>query len=242
MTERRFTDKEVALILRRASDLEKRDSSTALTSGRGLTLSDLKEIAAEAGIDPELVSQAVTEMEGPKGLRSGSLLAGPGTVRREVRAIPQEMSRDELADLFRLVDEEVPDQGTVQEALGNVRWTSKGRFLSTQVSLEPGAGETLMRVEERYSDGIRGALHGIPTSYGFVLGLALALEGLNLGLAPGALLVLASSATGWGLGGMIWRGLSARSRVRVQRLAERLGIRAKELTLEESRGDPEEIP
>jgi len=239
MTERRFTDKEVALILRRASDLETRTSSTAMASGRGLTLSDLREIAAEAGIDPELVSRAVTEMEGPRGIRTGSLLAGPGTVQREVRAVPEELSREELADLVRVVDEEVRDQGTVQEALGHVRWTSQGRILSTQVSLEPGEGETLMRVEERYNDAIRGILHGLPAGYGFIFGLAGALEGLHLTLGPGALFVAASAAAGWGVGTAIWRGLSKGSRARVQRLTENLGLRAKELAKEAAAADPE---
>jgi len=229
MTERRFTDKEVALILRRAADLEKKTTSTSLSSGRGLTLSDLREIAVEAGIDPELVSRAVTEMEGPRGLQSGSVLAGPGTVRREVRAISGELSREEMAELVRLVDQEVTDQGTVQEALGHVRWTSQGRVLSTQVSFEPGGGETLMRVEERYNDALRGILHGLPAGYGFVFGLVGAMEGLNLAFGPGALFVMASAATGWGLGGAIWRGLSARSRSRVQALAEKLGLRAREM-------------
>ena len=239
MTERRFTDKEVALILRRASDLETRASSAAVASGRGLTLSDLREIAAEAGIDPELVSRAVTEMEGPRGIRTGSHLAGPGTVRREVRAIPEELSREELADLIRVVDEEVRDQGTVQEALGHVRWTSQGRILSTQVSLEPGEGETLLRVEERYHDALRGILHGLPAGHVFIFGLAGAMEGLHLALGPGALFVAASAAAGWGVGTTIWRGLSKGSRTRVQRLAEKLGLRARELAKEETAADRE---
>jgi hypothetical protein len=230
MTERRFTDKEVALILRRASDLEKRAPASAGSPPRGLTLRDLQEIASEAGIDPELVRQAVTEMEGPKGLPSGSLLAGPTPAQREIRATPAEISREAMAELVRLVDGEVHGQGTVQEALGHVRWTSQGRFLSTQVSLEPGDGETLLRVEERFSDAVRGAIHGIPALYGLIFGLAGALEGLDLSLVPAILFAAATTTAGWSLGGVAWRALSAASRKRVRRLAEHLGIRAKELS------------
>ena len=228
MTERRFTDKEVALVLRRAADLEKRSPSASGSSARGLTLSELKEIASEAGIDPDLVGRAVAEMEGPEGLEPTSIVIGPGTVRREVRAINGELPKEDLAELMRLVDSEVDDQGTVVEALGAVRWTGKGRFLSTQVSLEPGGGETLLRVEERYNPGIRGILHGIPASYGLVFGLAWA-EGLNLGLAPGSLVALTAAIGSWGIGSTIWRAISSRSRTRVQSLAEMLGLRAQEL-------------
>lgn len=229
MTELRFTDKEVALILRRASELEERTTARALSHGRGLTLSDLREIAAEAGIDPGLVSRAAAEMESTRGLRTGSVLAGPGTVRRDVRAIPTELPREQLAELVRVIDEEVVDQGTLQEALGQIRWTSQGRILSTQVSVEPGRGETLIRVEERYSDAVRGILHGLPASYGLIFGLAGALEGLDLALLPGISLAVASAAAGWGLGGAIWRWVSSGSRARVRRLGERLGQRAKEI-------------
>lgn len=229
MTDRRFTDKEVAIILRRASDLEKRSPSSPSSRARGLTLEDLKEIAAEAGIDPELVTRAVTEMESPRGLKEGSLLTGPGTVRREVRAVPRELTREELAELFRVVDAEVNDQGAVAEALGNFRWSSNGRFLNTQVSLDPGGGETLVRVEERFSDVIRGALHGVPASYGFIFSLAWVLESLSLGVLPETLIVLASTTASWSLGGAIWRFVSSRSKARVQRLAERLGSRSQEL-------------
>lgn len=224
MTDRRFTDKEVALILRRASDLEKKSSSTALSQDGGLTLEELKEIAGEAGIDPSLVGRAAAELESPKGLENTSLLSGPGTVQREVRTIPGELSTEELAEIFRIVDTEVADQGTVVEALGNFRWTSKGRFVSTQVSLDPSQGETMVRVEERYNDAVRGVLHGIPASYGLVFGLAAVTEALSLGVLPESLILLGSIATGWGIGTSIWRLLSSRSRTRVQRLTEKLGL------------------
>ena len=187
-----------------------------------------------------MVARAVTELATPRGLRSRSFLAAPETVQREVRATPGELAREEMAELVRLVDEEVRDQGIVQEALGHVRWTSQGRFLSTQVSLEPAGGETLLRVEERYSDAIRGVLHGIPAGYGFIFGLATALEAMNLGPLPAALFTVASVAAGWGVGGAIWRGLAGRSKARVRHLAERLGARAKAIVEGKDTDRPEE--
>ncbi|MHB1191970.1 MAG: hypothetical protein ACYC6F_02900 [Longimicrobiales bacterium] len=235
MTDRRFTDKEVALILRRASDLETRSPRSG-ASARGLTLKDLEEIASEVGIDPALVVRAVAELEGPRGLGSSSLVVGPGPVRREVRAVPRELSREELAELMRVVEIEVEDQGTVTEALGSVRWTSKGRFLSTQVSFEPSRGETLMRVEERYSQALRGILHGIPASYGAIFGLAWALEGLSLGAGGGSIVALVSASLGWGLGSGVWQVISSRSRSRVQKLAEKLGLKAQEIASDDQPG------
>jgi hypothetical protein len=228
MSDRRFTDREVALVLRRAVELEKDSSADGSASGRGLSIADLKEIAAEAGISPDVIGRAIAELESRKGLEPLSI-AGPSAVSREVRAVPRELSAKDLGELIRIVDQEVADQGTVQEALGTVRWTSQGRFLSTQVSLEPSQGETLMRVEERYTEAIRGAIHGIPASYGFLLSLVAALEGLNLGFPIVPILGVVGAVVGWSLGDLLWRGLAKKSRSRVRALAERLSQTASRL-------------
>jgi hypothetical protein len=130
---------------------------------------------------------------------------------------------------MRVVDQEVEAQGTVVEALGGVRWTSNTRFLSTQVSVEPSGEDTLLRVEERYSDTIRGPLHGVPASWGLILGLALGLEGLSLALPLVIVLTAITAMVGWGVGDLVWRGISARSRERVRGLTEHLTTEASRL-------------
>ncbi|MFC1661881.1 hypothetical protein ACFL3S_10605, partial [Gemmatimonadota bacterium] len=182
----------------------------------------------EAGINPEVIGRAVAELESRKGLEPITLL-GPSNVNREVRAVPHELSRDALSELVRIVDQEVADQGTVQEALGCVRWNSQSRLRSTQVSLEPSQKETLLRVEERYSAGLRGALHAIPTSYGVMLSLPIWLEGLNLGVPATVVLAALSGVIGWGVGDVIWRRIARKSRSRVRALAERLSQTASRL-------------
>jgi hypothetical protein len=42
MTERRFTDREIGLILKRAVELEERPSSAGVSGGRGLNLRELQ--------------------------------------------------------------------------------------------------------------------------------------------------------------------------------------------------------
>ncbi len=238
MAERRFTDDEVALVLKRAAELERRSPSPTGARARGLTLRDLEEIAEEAGIEPTLIAQAVREMAGVRRFAKSNSLTGPPTTHREVRAVPRELTREELAELIRLVDDEVADQGVVQEALGSVRWTGKGRFLSTQVAVEPGEGETLVRVEERFTPQFKGALQGVPAGYGLMFGYVAALEWLAAGVVPGTLLALGATLVGWGVGGALWRFFSSRSRGRVRRLAEALGLRAEEMVQDSDWQDP----
>ncbi len=48
---RRYTEEKVGLILRRATEMQQSDPDR--TDPAGLTLAELEDIAAEAGIDPE---------------------------------------------------------------------------------------------------------------------------------------------------------------------------------------------
>jgi hypothetical protein len=102
-------------------------------------------------------------------------------------------------------------------------------LVSTQVSVEPSGDDTLLRVEERYSDSIRGPLHGILGSLGLVSGLANGLETFSLALPLVIVLTAITAMAGWGLGDLIWRGISAKSQDRVRRLMEHLTAEASRL-------------
>ena len=221
MTERRFTDQDVAVILRRASEL---DRGSHDTGGRGLSLQDLQDIGREVGIDPEVVRRAASEVSRRERVHLDALF-GATPVHRQLRAVAGELGREELTELVRVVDARVPAQGTVAEALGTIRWNSSERFLSRQVSFEPSTEDTLIRVEERFPDRVRAMLHAIPAAYGLVFGLALGLK-LVGGLVAGAAFSAVLAAMGWTAGRPIWNVLAGRSRRRVEALADELAERA----------------
>jgi len=225
MSERHFTDQDVAQILQRASELDKQSGDLSLV--RGLSLSELEGIAKDVGINPEMVSRAVAELGRSQSGVPRALL-GRSTTNHQTQVVPDELSRNALAELVSVVDQSVPAQGTIGEALGSVRWSSSDRILSRQVVLRPSQRETLIRVEERYSDAVRGALHGIPAAYGTVFGLALGLEGIG-GIAPGLTFAAILGSSGWALGRMIWNAISRRSRSRVDALTEKLTAEANRL-------------
>ncbi len=62
MTERRYTEDEVARIFERAADPEQA-SRRRLAAGEGLTLGELQEIGREVGIAPEAVEDAARSLE-----------------------------------------------------------------------------------------------------------------------------------------------------------------------------------
>lgn len=217
---RRFTDREVALVLRRASEI---DESEGPGSGKGLTLQDLRDIASEVGISPEAVTKAVASLDGTLG-RDGSYLGAP-LVQRAVRAVPIDLDPSSVAQLMRLVDERASGAGSVAEALGSVRWTSSASLRSTQVSVTPGPGETVIQVVEKSEPRTRVLLHAIPTFWGGAFGAAL-LGPLGLAGAGAAGAIVLGAAAGGATGRAIWNLVSRRSRKRVEELAAELAREA----------------
>ncbi len=64
MSVRIYSQEEISSIIRRAVELEAERSVTGgSSSGKGLTISELEQIAAESGIDPELVQKAARDFE-----------------------------------------------------------------------------------------------------------------------------------------------------------------------------------
>ena len=94
--ERRYDDEEVGKLLKRATELQRRDPSTGTGSSTGgLSLRELEEIAAEAGIDPSYLRRAAAEAESqPTDESLGSRLAGESLSIIQETVIPGELTSE----------------------------------------------------------------------------------------------------------------------------------------------------
>jgi len=217
---RRFTDREVALVLRRASEMDLPAEGEAAS---GLSLNELREIAKEVGITTEAIDRAVASLD--RGQRVVPGLAGAPRVRKAVHAVPGELDQDGIARLMRLVDERTDNAGTISEALGSVRWTGQDRLKSTRISVTPRGGETTIEVVEKAEPRLRRILHLVPASWGLILAPALfpTLGGSALAAAG---IFAGATAVGAGVGRAVWTLVSAASGRRVRRLAEGIATEA----------------
>jgi hypothetical protein len=213
---RRFTDREVAMVLRKASEL---DESDGVEAGSGLSHRDLTEIAAEVGISAEAIDRAVAALD--RGRDLGPTLTGAPLVRKAVHAVPAALREEDIARLIGLVDERTDAAGSVTEALGSVRWTSSDRFKSTRVSITPGETETSIEVVEKVTPRLRRVIHLIPPVWGLALAGAFT-SGLQLSAIGAAAGVGLGIAGGLAAGRGAWNLLSRLSERRVKRLAEEL--------------------
>ena len=148
-------------------------------------------------------------------------------MHKAVHAVRGELNEEALGQLIRVVDDETNSVGAIAEALGSVHWTTGDRSHSTQVSLTPGNGETVIQVVEKVQPRLRRVSQLMPAAWGlmFTGGMIGAMDlnalGTSLGLAASVLL-------GGGLGRLLWNRLSARSGERVERLAAALSRHAYE--------------
>lgn len=219
---RRFTDREVALVLRRASEMDQVEG----TAAAGLSLEDLQEIGQEVGISADAIARAVSSLETKGSSLSG--LAGAPLVHKAVRAVSGELNEAALSSLVHVVDERADGAGAVSQALGSLRWTSSDRFRSLQVSITPAAGETRIQVVEKAKPRIRGIVQLVPAAWGLMFAMPLVGASVVGGLAVAG--VLAGGAlVGGAIGRGVWSLLSARSERRVAGLAEELSAGAHDL-------------
>ena len=186
------------MVLRKASEIEEREGSAG--SG-GLSLEDLQEIAQEVGIAPEAIAKAVDGLD--TGRVRTHLLAGAPAAHKAVHAVRGELNDEALGQLIGLMDDETDSAGAISEALGTVRWTASDRLQTTQVSLTPQNGETVIQVVEKVRPRWTGAT-AAGTAAAFV----------------------AAALAGEAAGRFFWNRLSARSRARVERLAATLSRHA----------------
>ena len=228
---RRFTDREVALVLRKAVELDEQRGSG---DGGGLSIGDLREIGKEVGISADAIDRAAQTLERP--LAPGYRLAGAPLVHKAIRAVPAELSEEAIAELVRVIDEETDTNGAVSEALGSVRWIGSDRLKSKLVAVTPRDGETTIQVVEKTVVRLRNAVTLVPALWGVILAMpAIAVTGGLLGAAMG----VGAAVLGGGAGRAVWSALSARSARRVERLADRLTERASHATPPAALPEPE---
>lgn len=180
---RRYGEKEVGLILKRATELSQ--SAPEPTEGGGLTIEDLEDIAAEAGIDPRYLRDAAAELDtrGPTPEGAERLLGGPLMVELE-RRVQGEVPEDRWDDVIHEISRAADGQGHPSVIGRTLSWVlsdpNRQRFL--QVTVSNREGETVIRIEERMQQ-LAGAIYGgLIGGMGGGLGL-----GVGLGVGIGAL-------------------------------------------------------
>jgi len=188
---RRYDESEISRLLERTAELQR--STPASPSPSGLTLGELEEIAAEAGLDVTHLQRAARELEfggsseGGGGI--GQTLAGAPTRIVIERILPFEAPESAFARVVPLIQIAAENPGTASQVGKTMTWQSQNPSnpRTLQILIAVRSGETLVRIEERYG-GLAGALYGGIMGGGS--GLAVGGGGLIGGLAGSTALMV----------------------------------------------------
>lgn len=183
---RRYGDNEIGLILKRAAELQRQEPAAG-TEGSGLTLPELEEIAAEAGIDPRYLRRAAAEVdEGGTKFDSGKasyFLGAPLTIELD-RTLSGEVPEEDFALFVPDIQQAAGGHGQASALGRTFTWQSStpGGERSLQVTVTSRDGRTRIRIEERLSSLAGQLFGGMLGGGGGGIGL-----GIGLGVGIGAL-------------------------------------------------------
>lgn len=181
---RRFSEKEVAHIIKRASELQQEEAPTESTNG--MSLAELEQVAREAGLDPALVRRAATDLDTRVTDRKPSAFVGAPTTLSLERTIEGEIPPDEFEPMVLEMNRVLGLVGTATTLGRSLQWTVTGmgrRRASTrtlQVTVTPRNGRTTIRMEEPLGQLAGGLFAGL------MAGLGGGLSGPAMGIGLGA--------------------------------------------------------
>lgn len=193
---RRFTDREVREILKRAVE----DGPTRTVAARGgISLAELKSIGKEVGIDPSRLddaARAVLQNENPS---SNPIIGAPTNLRhKETVNAPLDPTRN--AELLSAIRRVMGLPGDVSEISGSLEWRTKGGSVERLVSVFSQGGTTTIEAFANLRQMAVGSVAlGISALVFFLVGVTLSIEETTLNLAGVALSGGFLAAVCWGL-------------------------------------------
>ena len=226
--ERRYNEKEVSRLLKRAAELQR--SSPAAPNPTGFSLAELESIAAEAGLDATHLRQAAMELDAagmgafPPGI--GRTLAGAPLKIVLERTLSVEAPETAFAALVPMIQIAADAPGQASQVGRTLTWHSQNpsnpRGLQILVSVS--SGQTHIRIEERYG-GVAaavfaGGLGGIGGGIGIGMGGAIggALGSVALAVALPIVIITAT----WAGGRTLFRSIVSRRTRVLEQLLERI--------------------
>jgi len=147
LDDRKFTDREVRAILKKAVE---KTPSRALGSGTGLSLAELKAIGGEVGIDPARLEDAARSVVTHESNRRAGLLGSPRVMNLE-RRVPGEFVAAEAPEILAIIRRTIGHQGSTQEIQGSLEWSATNEVIDRYVTLSAKDGETAIRASSNLS-------------------------------------------------------------------------------------------
>ncbi len=234
---RRYNDSEVREIVKRASEIE----ASTPTAGGAMTVGSVEALAAEVGIAPEAVREAVRSLRtGSAGspapgelVRPNAWIGGPTRLSYE-RVVEGEVPEAEFPTLVEEIRRVLNHPGQVSQLGRSFSWTSArsaGTTRGIEVAVSVRGGRTRITAQESLGNLIGGIFGGVGGGVGGG-GLGLVLPaGAALAGTVGAVLIVPLWLAGVYVGARVIYRRSVKARARqLEELTDRLASLVQELT------------
>ena len=221
---RRYTDREMALILKRAAELQEQGPSTGIRE-QSYTLLELEQVAAEVGIDPRYVVEAANAVDAEPTTKRAPLLGAPTTYQVS-RFVEGEVPEAEFAELLDAIRRVTGRHGEVNRVLGSLEWRTMGPRGETYVTISPRQGKTAMRIGGQYGLGA-GLVYGVVGTIGAAL---LVGTSVSTGSAIDLGTLAAVGAGSYLAARTAWQVVAARTERRLRKILEEVTLRVMRVT------------
>jgi hypothetical protein len=221
MTERRYSEEEIAAIFERAAQAQQ-TARRQLAPGEGMTLAELQEIGRDVGLPAELVADAARSIDRGGRPTSRKFLGLPIGVGRTIQ-LDRQLSEEDWQQLVADLRETFDARGSIRYDGPFRQWTNG----NLQALLEPTQTGHRLRLQT-----VKGDARGLMTAGLGILGVGAATAIASLltgGLAalPTGLVFLSVIGLGlFGLGALRLPGWARQRRTQMQAVAERLALAA----------------
>ncbi len=157
---RRYNDQEVGLILQKALE-PRREAQQLEVDGGGLSLDQIKEIAAEVGIEPARIELAAASLVEPTPASPNLYVGIPTTIQFQTTLegiSVEELDHSEILAVIRAV---MGRHGRVGSEFGSLEWEAKDALGARYVSLMPAKEGVRIRVMGNFRDGMLVSVAGV---------------------------------------------------------------------------------
>jgi hypothetical protein len=178
--DRVYDEREIGRILKRATELQHAEPSAP--SASGVTLTELEEIAAEAGIDPTYLRRAALDIDSGATDRSfWATVVGEDILLNRAVTLPGELSDDGFERIVATIQTQTRLHGQPSLLGRTLTWgaetANKSRTL--QIVVTSRDGRTDIRLEENLGQLAAGLFAGMTSGFGIGAGMGV---GLPIGL------------------------------------------------------------
>ena len=241
---RRYSDREIALILTRTAELQATRAAESELSA-GLSREELEQIAREAGLDPRYVRSAIAELDAGRGTRQSRWLGGATWIQLE-RSVAGEVPPREYDALVELIHRTLGEVGQPSVLGRTLRWIAltgvSGRHAhgrEIEVAIATRDGQTTIRIHERLRSLATQVFAGIGVGGGISASVLAGALGAALFASP--IGPIAFAVGGLGAGYAVARGIfghksrarAAQLRMLIDRLSDHVASTAVSVTLPE---------